>query len=171
VPYRLYQLGTGIHFELFSLPYDRHRNPGTLKGVLFDTNRSWDENSVWSMLEQRRVAAYEGARYFADYIDHGDIVFYSHVGKGIVAAARVTGPTKKPSDEEWYHDVEFLTATPTRQTNIRRAVSFRRVTEVTGKSFYWARTVKVPYLTREETDALLEECRATLGLPVQPATV
>lgn len=162
-PYRLYELAGRDYFELFALPYDRHRNPSERKGALFDTNRSWDENSVWAMFTQRRVAAYGGARRFADHVAPGDLVFYSHTGTGIIAAAEVIGPTKKPNDQEWYHDVRFLTAVPTATSGIRPAVPFRRVAEVTGKSFYWARTIKVPYLSPAEADALLEECRKVLG--------
>lgn len=162
-PYRLYEIGDRHYFELFALPYDRHRNPADRKGALFDTNRSWDEDSVWAMFEQKRVAAYGGARRFADHVAQGDFVFYSHTGTGIVAAAEVAGPTRKPNDDEWYHDVRFLTALPTRATGIKAAVSFRRVSEVTGRSFYWARTIKVPYLSPEEASKLLDECKTVLG--------
>ena len=42
LPYRVYAIGEQRYFEFFALPYDRHLNPASLKGVLFDTNRSWD---------------------------------------------------------------------------------------------------------------------------------
>src|SRR5208337_3431620 len=41
LPYRIYEIGDGKYFEFFAYPYDKHRNPGDIKGVLFDTNRSW----------------------------------------------------------------------------------------------------------------------------------
>ena len=34
---------------------------------------------------------------------------------------------------------------------------FRKVREITGKSFYWARTIKVPYLSKEEAEKLVVE--------------
>jgi len=34
---------------------------------------------------------------------------------------------------------------------------FSKVSQVTGKSFFRARAIKVPYLTKEESEKLLEE--------------
>jgi len=51
-------------FEFFALPYDKHKNPSETKGVLFDTNRSWDEDSIWYMMENKRVAAFGDAKRF-----------------------------------------------------------------------------------------------------------
>jgi len=51
LPYRIYDVQGTRYFEFFSFPYDRHRNPSAVRGVLFDTNRSYDENSVWEMME------------------------------------------------------------------------------------------------------------------------
>jgi hypothetical protein len=47
LPYRIYEIGGSHYFEFFALPYDRHRNPSSIKGVLFDTNASYDEEAVW----------------------------------------------------------------------------------------------------------------------------
>ena len=87
------------------------------------------------------------------------IVFYSHKGYGIIAAAKVVGPTKADGTEEKFHDVDFLTPVPTRASGVQteKAVPISRVSSVTGKSFYWARTAKVPYLTKDEPEALLNE--------------
>jgi hypothetical protein len=41
-PYRIYQLDGRSYFEFFAKPYDRHVNPASLKGVLFNTNRRYD---------------------------------------------------------------------------------------------------------------------------------
>ena len=58
LPYRIYELGNEKYFEFFALPYDKHKNPGDVKGVLFDTNRTYDEKAIWYMMEQSRVAAF-----------------------------------------------------------------------------------------------------------------
>jgi hypothetical protein len=45
-------------------------------------------------------------------------------------------------------------------------MSFPRVGEVTNKSFFWARILKVPYLTPDESDRLLAELKKVLeGAP------
>jgi hypothetical protein len=73
LPYRIYEIGEEQYFEFFALPYDRHKNPGDIKGVIFDTNRSWDENSIWYMIENNRVAAFDEAKRFVEYLYPGDI--------------------------------------------------------------------------------------------------
>jgi hypothetical protein len=40
---------------------------------------------------------------------------------------------------------------------------FSEVSSVTGKSFFFARTIKVPYLTKQEADQLLEALKQRLA--------
>ena len=163
VPYRIYEINGKNYFEFFSFPYDWHTNPSEIKGVIFDTNASWNEDSVWEMMKKKRVAAYGGAKRFATYLQLKDIVFYSHKGYGIIAAATVISPLKKEGKDELYHDVKFLTPIPIRSQGVQHAMSFQQVSAVTGKSFFWARTVKVPYLSREESEVLLKELNKILS--------
>lgn len=162
LPYRIYELDGEKYFEFFALPYDKHRNPGDVKGVLFDTNRSWDEESIWYMMENGRVAAFGDAKRFVEYVHPGDIVFYSHKWTGLVAAGRVKkGGIKTPDDETLYRDVEFITPIPKKGQAIK-AMPFAKVSEITGKSFFWARTIKVPYLTKNEAENLAMEMKTYL---------
>ena len=162
LPYRIYSIGEQEYFEFFALPYDRHINPGISKGVIFDTNRSYDEEAIWGMMERSTIEAYGDSKRFVNHVFPGDIVFYSHKGCGVVAAAKVKrGNVKKPDDRTLSRDVEFLTSIPSKGDNIK-AMPFKKVVEVTGKSFYWARTIKVPYLTRSDADIFLEELKTFL---------
>lgn len=158
LPYRLYDIGGEKFFEFFSPPYDRHINPAHQKGVLFDTNRTYDKDAIWYMMENRRVAAFGGRKDAVNHLKRGDIVFFSHVGVGIVAAGSVRSERKIDDgygDDCWYRDVEFLTSVPKRGENLR-ALPFWEVREITGKSFRWARIIKVPYLSRDEAENLVE---------------
>lgn len=157
LPYRIYALGREQYFEFFALPYDKHKNPADVKGVLFDTNRSWDEESIWYMMENSRVAAFGDAKRFVERIYPGDIVFFSHGGVGIVAAAKVkNGSIRAPDPETRYRDVEFITPVPERNREFK-ALPFKKVSEITGKSFYWASTLKAPYLSKAEAEHLSKE--------------
>lgn len=162
LPYRIYELGEEKYFEFFALPYDRHKNPSDTKGVLFDTNRSWDEESIWYMIENSRVAAFGDAKRFIEYVYSGDIVFFSHKWAGLIAAARVNkGDIKTPNADTLYRDVTFITPIPKKGEDIK-AMSFKKVSEITGKSFFWARTIKVPYLSKEEAENLATELKVYL---------
>jgi hypothetical protein len=167
LPCRVYKIDNQYYFEFFALPYDRHQNPSAIKGVLFDTNSSYDKNSIWEMIEQSRVAAYGDIKEVVKYLKPKDIVFFSHKGVGIVAAARVLlGPVKEDGPDENYRKVKFLTPIPKRDQGIQKRMPFSQVSQVTGKSFYWARTIKNPYLNREEAEHLLAELNKVL----QPGT-
>ena len=163
LPYRIYTLNGQDYFEFFALPYDKHLNPGVSKGVLFDTNRSYNEDAIWNMMEHGTIEAYGDAKRFVQHVSPGDIVFYSHRWCGIVAAAKVKrGDIKKPDGQTFARDVDFLTPVPTRGNEIR-AMPFKKVSEITGKSFYWARTIKVPYLSSDEADNLVKELKSYLS--------
>ena len=166
LPYRIYEIQGQRYFEFFSFPYDRHRNPATIKGVLFDTNRSYDEDAIWEMMEKTRVAAYGNIKHVVWYLNPGDIVFYCHKGVGIIAAAEITGsPRSEDDNDEEYRDVRFLTPVPSRDKGIQRAraMTAAQVSQVTGRTFFWARTIKVPYLDRNEGQKLLAELNHVLA--------
>jgi len=165
LPYRIYEIGEEHYFEFFALPFDRHSNPGARKGVLFDTNRAYDEDSIWDMMEKKRVASYGSRRQAVACLNQNDIVFFSHKGLGIVAAAKVKGKLQKPNDTdegEWHYNVEFLTDVPKRDSGDIKAMPFAKVVEITGTNFYWARINKVPYLSKTDADNLVVELRKYL---------
>ena len=125
------------------------------------------------MMEKRRVAAYGDVKHVVGYLNPKDVVFFSHKWVGVVAAAEVLpGPVKREGEQEEYREVKFLTAVPSRGSDLR-AVTAAQVSQVPGRTFFWARTIKVPYLDRDETQKLLVEVRrvvgeATLHQPMQP---
>ncbi len=163
LPYRIYDIQGQRYVEFFSFPYDYHRNPATVKGILFDTNRSYDEDAIWEMMEKKRVAAYGDIKHVVEYLNPRDIVFFCHKWVGVVAAAEVTGAPRPEGDDEEYRDVRFLTPVPTRGEGIQRAMTAAQVSQLTGRTFFWARTIKVPYLDRNEAQKLLTELNGILS--------
>ena len=157
LPYRIYELSGKLYFEFFARPYDRHVNPGDVKGVLFDTNKSYDEDSIWYMMNHACVAAFGDAQRFVDYVKPGDFVFFYHGGSGLVAAARVRpGPVRTSGTQTSYRNVVFITPIPEHGGHFR-AMPIRTVSEVTGKTFFMARTIKVPYLSTTDSEHLARE--------------
>jgi hypothetical protein len=158
VPYRIYEIEDSYYFEFFAKPNDQRINPANRKGVLFDTNKSYDENAVWDMMEKERVAAYGGAQDQADYLNRGDVVFYYHKCEGIIAAGKVVSETKRDGEDEQYHDVELLTPVPKRGEKLP-SMSKAKIEDVTGESFFYHRTAKYPYLSNDQARDLLEMLR------------
>lgn len=166
-PYRVYKLADGLYFEFFARPYDAHANPGDAKGVLFDTCRAHFPDAFRHMVEKRRVSAFGDRRDAVHGLSRGDTVFYSHARVGLVAAAKVVGGQAKTDTyqncEELYLDVQFLDPVPAGPGPVMRAMPFGKVKEFTGKSFFWARILKVPYLSADEAAGLAAELRKFLA--------
>ncbi|SHJ13231.1 hypothetical protein SAMN02745181_1262 [Rubritalea squalenifaciens DSM 18772] len=160
VPYRIFEIADESYFEFFSLPYDLHQNPAHLKGVIFDTclmNGNW---SLEYMARNSRVAAYNEQDGCVYRLNKNDTVFLYHKGVGIVAAGRVTSAVKDDPDFDAvdttkYCDLEWLTPVP--NPDNPQHISAREIRKLLGHGFFWARTVKTPYLTREESETLVAE--------------
>lgn len=166
LPYRIYRISEELYFEFFAKPYDGHINPGNTKGIIFDTNKSYDKegkiSSLESMISQNRISAYGSRKDAVKSLKKDDLVFYYHKGKGIVAAAKVSGRRIKKEPDEWYWDVEFLTRVP-KDFNDPKAMSYKEVKKVTDQQYFMARIQKAPYLSYEEAEHLLDELKLLLG--------
>jgi hypothetical protein len=162
IPYRVYEIAGEHYFEFFSLPYDQHSNPGRAKGVIFDTNLSYNEESIWYMCDGARVAAFGTIKGIISSFNKGDIVFLYHKGMGIIAAGEVKSEMKEdaPADA-MYRDLKWLTPKPTKG-RAAKAMSVAQIKQVTGRNFFWAKTMKAPYLDKEDTAQLLEELKTVL---------
>jgi len=164
IPYRIYTIGQERFFEFFSKPHDVHTNPAEIKGVIFDTNKSYRPEAVRLMLEKKRVAAYGGRKDAVRSLKKNDYVFYCHSGVGLIAAAQVTGQqVRTDGDDELYWDVTLLTPVPIQFDLFPKFMSFTQIKQATGKNFYWANTLKAPYLSGEESKHLLNELRKVLA--------
>lgn len=145
-------------------------NPGAIsadvmRGVLFDTCGSHfdDDKTVWYMLEHDRVAAFE-ADGDVEPLRENDCIFLYHRDLGIVAAARVIGGVKRDTSRNAvYRDVEWLTPKPQREHGIMKSLPARRIKEIVGHNFYFAHTIKKPFLSTAESEQLLTAIRALLG--------
>jgi hypothetical protein len=163
IPYRMYKIAGEHYFEFFSLPYDQHSNPAQAKGVIFDTNLSYDEESIWYMCEGDRVAAFGDIKGIVHSFSKGDIVFLYHKGHGIVAAGEIRSDVKEDaSADAMYRDLKWLTAKPTKGEALR-VMPVSQIKQVTGRNFWWAKTMKAPFLNKDEAAHLLGELKKVLA--------
>jgi hypothetical protein len=155
IPYRVYRIAGEDYFEFFSLPYDSHSNPAHAKGVIFDTNLSYDPQSIWYMCDNDRVAAFGGIKGIVHSLAKGDVIFLYHKGHGIVAAGEVRGDVK--ADASWdalYRKLKWLTPKPNKGTPIK-SMPASEIKKAMGFGFWWAKTMKPPFLNRTEASKLL----------------
>lgn len=165
IPYRVYQIANEHYFEFFSLPYDQHSNPGQAKGVIFDTNSTYDKDGIWYMCEGDRVAAFGDIKGIVHSFNKGDIVFIYHKGLGIVAAGEVKGEVvDDPAHphEAMYRKLKWLTPIPKKGKDLK-FMPVWQIKKVTGRNFWWAKTMKAPFLNKEESSQLLAELKKVLA--------
>lgn len=162
IPYRVYEIAGEHYFEFFSLPYDQHSNPGRAKGVIFDTNLSYDKDSIWYMCEGNRVAAFGSIKGIMHSFNKGDIAFLYHKGQGIVAAGEVKSDVRSDDNEDaLYCDLKWLTPRPVRGEPMK-AMPAAQIKEVMGFNFWWAKTMKPPFLNKDESNHLLKALGSAL---------
>lgn len=166
IPYRLYEIENKFYLEFFAKPYDYHMNPRDIKGIIFDTNRSYNEDALWDMFTDKIIAAYGGAARYATYFGKNDYAFYYHKGLGIVAAAKILD---SKAEKRSYGDtieisrkVQFLTPQVTKVTSLNdlRYITPSELKKLLNKGFFFASTAKSPYLTKEESEILLDALKA-----------
>ncbi len=163
IPYRVYKVAGEDYFEFFSLPHDKHSNPDLTKGVIFDTNLSYNEESIWYMCDRNRVAAFGSIKGIVHSFNKGDVVFLYHKGHGIVAAGEVKSDVKDdaPADA-MYRDLKWLTPKPTKGKPLK-FMSVAQIKQLTGRNFYWAKTMKPPFLNKEDAAHLLGKLKTVLA--------
>lgn len=168
IPYRIYELNDQLYFEFFSKPHDIHINPNQTKGVILDTNKTYNEECIWDMLKKKRASAYGTQSYFAHYLKKRDIVFLSHRNHGIIAAGEVLNTPKDEYNNdldvnEGYVNVKWLTNIPKKHEGVLKYMKFSEVTELLDHGFFWARTLKTPYLTIDESKLLVDRLKEITG--------
>ena len=160
LPYRFYKISDDIYFEFFSKPYDYHMNPKDKKGILFDTNYSYNKDAIWDMFENSKISAYGKSTRFINSFNKGDYVLYFHKGWGIVGAGIInkSKPEECKDKNELFHTVNLLTPVIKQDSDIRN-ISSSELCKMLNKNFYFANTTKRPYLTVTETELVIEELK------------
>ena len=129
-----------------------------MAGILFDTCGARYPDGIWYMMENHRVAAFGEARHAVEHVHPGDIVFFYHPGHGLVAAATVVGEVHPDGDGTLYRDVEFVTPIPARGQELM-AMPAQMVSEITGLNFFFAATLKKPFLVVDIANQVVEGLR------------
>lgn len=124
------------------------------KGVILDTNAAVADATEY-MVQNSRIAAFGGVKHSIKPIAIGDYVFLFAKGQGVIAAAQVTGDLADDGPDTCYMPVDFIIK-PRIIAGKLVAVPAKQIKQLCGRNFFWAKTVKSPYLTLSESDLLLD---------------
>lgn len=134
------------------LEEDEYQKAGEQKkGIIFDTNKSYDITSQDHMISQNRVSAWGDACRFIDRFNPGDYVLYYEKGKGIIAVAKITSEAPLVYGSEKYQTVSMIVP-----PDDNRSIRPSELKKLLKKGFYFASTVKAPYLSEDEVFAVCE---------------
>ena len=134
------------------------------KGIIFDTNKSYSEGATFDMLTSGKISAYGKASRFIDSFSLGDYAFYYVKGKGVVAAGKVISDLAESAEtdgwKESYKMVQMIVPkTVPAEENQLQAISPGELKLLLDQGFFFASTVKKPYLSMDESEKLIAELR------------
>ena len=141
-----------------------------VRGIIFDTNKTYSAVSTMDMLLSNKVSAYDDKAPLIDSFNVGDYVFFSVKGTGVVAAGKIISATEEKQYPdglyEKYRVVDFIVPEseqiPHGEESLR-GLSWSKIADVLGHGFFKARTDKRPYLTKAECEILIEELKKLNG--------
>lgn len=132
---------------------------GAKRGIIIDTNKTYSQNNEIEMLTQNKVAAYGDAKEYMKRFHKDDYAFFYSKGLGIVAIGRVLEDVAlNNGDAELYHNVEMLVPSQYDFANKPlKALSTSEIHAILNHGFYYASTMKVPFLDDFEVQTLRKE--------------
>ena len=134
--------------------------PPTKKGIIFDTNKAYSETATLHMLTSDKISAYDNAGKYIDSFNVGDVVFYYISGRGVVAAGEICSDTQicDSNPEEKYKTVRLLVpkSIPKTESELKN-IWPSEIKTLFGHNFFWATTMKRPFLNEEQSNRLIEE--------------
>ena len=131
----------------------------SIKGIMFDTNRAYSKVNELEMLSQNRVCAYGDASRFVNRFNKGDYVLFYSKGIGIIAIGRVTSEIagEVPDGSGLYQEVKMLVPANGDYSHVYdKYISPREIKELLDRGFYFASTIKTPYLNKQQVDILVK---------------
>ena len=131
---------------------DQECNEG-YKGVMFDT---LGEEYEKDMIKNHKISAYgRSSRYVKSAFRRDDYVFYYSKGKGIVAVGQITDNEPYTVDDEVYKKVRLIF--PTENEVTVNPLTASEIKSLTGQNYYFASTIKSPYLNSEQSKVLIDK--------------
>ncbi len=134
---------------------------GQIKGIMFDTNISYSSVNESEMLHSNAVRAFGNSMKFVNSFRKGDFVLYYSKGKGIVAVGEIVSEQPEVIPEGLSHCVHpIVPESFSDAVNCPQYISPREIKKMLGRDFYWASTIKTPFLDKKQTDILIEALRS-----------
>ena len=133
-----------------------YNKPNGKKGIMFDTNATDSENYMFS---NSVVAAWGTPKRYIESFDKGDYVFFYKKWYGIIAVGEIISQDPKEITDGKEHRVKMIVEPRFAQDGTYVSIRPHEIKDVLNKSFYFASTRKVPFLTNSECNILIDLLR------------
>lgn len=128
------------------------------KGIMFDTNISYSDTNEYEMISGNKIAAYGDARRYIDSFRKNDYALFYSRGRGIIAIGRIISELPSEIGDEKNHSVKMIV--PEKfdgDVKALPALSPYEIKTILKRNFYWASTIKTPFLTGTQVEILVRE--------------
>lgn len=123
------------------------------KGIMFDTNSNESENY---MFNKGVVAAWGTPKRYIESFDKGDYVFFYKKWYGIIAVGEIISKDPMEIDDGKEHNVKMIVEPRFAQDGTYISIRPYEIKDALKKSFYFASTRKVPFLTKTECNIIID---------------
>ncbi len=138
---------------------NENMNTDLKKGIMIDTNRSYSEINEMEMLSQSRICAYGDADRYIRSFNKGDFALFYSKGKGIIAIGEIVSdePATVETEKGLYHNVNMIVPENGDYNSINeKYISAREIKNLLNRGFYFASTMKTPFLNKTQVDILIK---------------
>ena len=115
---------------------------------MFDTNISYSDTNESEMILGNKIAAYGDAKRYIDSFRKDDYALFYSKGRGIIAVGQIVTDTPTEVGDEKYHSVRMIVPENFNgDVKALPALSPNEIKTILKRNFYWASTIKTPFLT------------------------
>ena len=130
------------------------------KGIMFDTNLSYSDTNEAEMLTDNKIAAYGDASRYIDSFQKGDYALFYSKGRGIIAVGKIVSDNPIEIGDEKHHKVEMMVPESFNgDANALPSLTPNEIKAILDRNFYWASTIKTPFLTGSQVETLIRELK------------
>ena len=130
------------------------------KGIMFDTNISYSDTNESEMILGNKIAAYGDAKRYIDSFRKDDYALFYSKGRGIIAVGQIITDMPTEVADEKYHSVRMIVPENFNgDVKALPALSPNEIKTILKRNFYWASTIKTPFLTGVQVEMLIRELK------------
>ncbi len=126
------------------------------KGVIFDTNKSFNPDGEKEMFENNQIIAWGDASRYIDAFNVNDYVLYYSKGKGIIAIGKIVSVPEEDENKKFCKVEPIVFPDFSYSAETDRFIGPKELKNVLNRNFYFASTRKVPFISEEDVHILID---------------